>query len=482
MKIKLIFRAYLFILFIFIFSGCTSSKNYTYNSIKEEYADFICKINKFEQTGVKEGAKEKSCVLTEPISLKDAIKITIENNPDNNMAASRITQAEAVIEQANAVFWPNLKFYTEYLKGDAPSAFLFKTIDQRQFKSGTDFNDPGQIDNYESGIQARLNIYNGGIDILRKNMSLLSFEISKLDKLSLENSLVFLVIQTYYNCLASKEYIKIAEESISTVEEQLRVMNIKFKAGGALKSDILSLKVRLAQAREELVKRNNQLKTAKSVLASIMGVCPDKKIVLLRKADMNLDVSQDFTAVLSKALMHRPELKKVRKQLEKSKMAFDLTDAEYLPKLDIYGKYYYDDPDMDYAKDRENWTLAVLLNWELFSGFSTQAKKKKADAAIKELLAADRKTLLNIKLDVKTACLKFKEAKARLEVAKSSVDMAKESLKLVKKQFDGGSVSITRYLEAELDRNSARIRAAAAFYDREKAIADIGRAAGLLLR
>jgi outer membrane protein TolC len=49
---------------------------------------------------------------------------------------------------------------------------------------------------------------------------------------------------------------------------------------------------------------------------------------------------------------------------------------------------------------------------------------------------------------------------------------------LVKKQYEGGSATVTRYLEAELDRNQARIRVIVARYDREKARAEVGRAIG----
>jgi outer membrane protein TolC len=51
-------------------------------------------------------------------------------------------------------------------------------------------------------------------------------------------------------------------------------------------------------------------------------------------------------------------------------------------------------------------------------------------------------------------------------------------LRLVKKQYDGGSVTITRYLEAELSRNRSQTRATAAHNDRKKALAAVGRALG----
>jgi outer membrane protein TolC len=74
--------------------------------------------------------------------------------------------------------------------------------------------------------------------------------------------------------------------------------------------------------------------------------------------------------------------------------------------------------------------------------------------------------------------LKLEEAKARLAVTEASAAQAEESLRLVKKQYEGGSATITRYLDTELSLNRARIRSTAAFYDREKTRAAVGRALG----
>jgi outer membrane protein TolC len=159
-------------------------------------------------------------------------------------------------------------------------------------------------------------------------------------------------------------------------------------------------------------------------------------------------------------------------------MALDMAGAGYLPSVDLYGKLYFDDPHLSYDWDRKNWTAAVLLNWEFFSGFITRAEQRKASATLDEMMAVDRKSVLNVKLEVKTAYLNLEAARTRLAVARQSVASAEESLKLVKLQYEGGSATITRYLEAELDRNRAKMRATTAFYDQEKALYEIGRAIG----
>ncbi|MCJ7618287.1 MAG: TolC family protein [Desulfobacterales bacterium] len=455
--------------------GCFSTDKYTYESIRKEYSKVIyddvvpTKVSKTEQY---------TCALLNPISLNDAIQIALANNPDNKMAIARIKQAEAMIEKANANFSPTLGFYTEYSQGNAPSGYLFNKIDQRLLPANIDFNYPGWYENYETGIKAGINIFNGGRDILNKKIAETDFSISRIDRQSVENSLVASVIHTYYNALAAKQYIIIAKESVSTVKSQLRLMNVRFRAGGALKSDILSLEVRLAQAKEDMVLSENRLKTTLTAFASILGVSPEVEIRLKETESSEIPLPDEYIAGAAYALENRPEVNKIKERVKQARMALDLSRAEYLPRVDLRSKYYVDDPEMSYSDSRDNWTAAVIFNWDMFTGFSTKAEEKKVQTIIEEMLAADLKTKLSVKLDVKNAYLKVAEAKARIEVAEKSVAMAEESFNLVKKQYEGGSATITRYLEAELALNRAKTRTTAAYYDREKAFADIGRAVG----
>jgi len=468
----------LFLICFFQVPAFGSDAKYSYPSIQEEYADTVCRLDGLNSTV--SGTGGRICVLDKPISLSDAIRIALKNNPDNQMAVARIAQAKALIEKSHAAFYPSLGLYTEYMQGDAPSANFFKTLDQRKFSPGTDFNDPGWFENFETGLQGKINLYNGGRDLLTTKMAETGLNINQLDRRAIDNSLVASVVNAYYDYLAAKDFIEIARESVSTVRTELEIMQVRLSAGGALKSDVLSLEVRLAQAMEEVVRSQNQLKMTMAALANLLGVSPDKEILIKSTSPQAIEVPDDYAAGVAHALEKRPELKKVREQLKQSRMALDKSGAEYLPSIDLQGRYYHDDPDMSYDRNRENWTVAMMLNWYFFTGFSTRADMKNATAKIEEILAADRKTILAVQLDVKNAYLRLSEAKARLEVAEKSVASAEESLELVKKQFEGGSATITRYLEAELARNMARIRVTRAFYDREQAFADIGRAIGSL--
>ncbi len=446
---------------------------YSFSNIEKEYGDAVCPKDAAE-------VDPETCTLNRPISLTDAVRISLKNNPDTRMAIFKIEQSKALIDKAHAAFYPMLSVYAEYLQGDAPSTYLFKTMDQRKFESGTDFNDPGWFENFETGVQGRINLINGGRDIFNQKMAKIGLTISLEEREVVENALAAAVINAYYDYLAAKDFIDIAEESEAAVQTELDLMRVRLNAGGVLKSDVLSLEVRLAEARENLLRSRNRLNLAMAALANLLGVSPDQRIMLKPFEARDISMPGDYAAGAAKALEKRPELKKVREQLKQARMGMDKATGAYFPSVDLHGKYYHDDPKMHYSRERENWTVAVILNWDFFTGFSTRADRDHTAAKIKELLSTHRKTLLAVQLDVKNAYLSLSEAKARLEVAQKSVDSAEESLMLVKHQFEGGSATITRYLEAELARNTARIRVTQAFYDREKARADISRAVGLL--
>jgi len=466
--------------FLFVLPSCKHDSRYEYQHIKQAYE----KPNKPPavlstpvQTHPPE-TPEKVMKAAGSLTLEKVILISLQNNPDLDMAVARIQQSEAMLDEAISAFWPVIGVYGEYLQGNAPSAYLFKTIDQRKLPPNTDFNNPGWFENYEVGIQGRWNLFNGGRDYLRKRMAETGLAVSRLDRETVQNGLVTSVIHAYYSVLAALKYVDISRDSAKTVKNELGMVSVRYEAGGALKSDVLSLKVALAQSREGLIRARNNHSLSVSSLANLLGLDPDTPITLAGEQQVPIKVPDLYEKALVMAMANRPELQKSRLQVVRSRMDLDVARSEYLPKLDAQMRTYFDDPGFDFDWDRKNWTAGVILNWDVFTGFRRQSHVDRARAVIKEMLAGDRKATLMVQLQLKGAYLKYAEAKARWDVSRASVAYSEESLRLVQKQYEGGSVTITRYLETELARNRSRLRATTAFYDREKSAAAIGRAMG----
>jgi outer membrane protein TolC len=454
--------------------GCATEATYRYDTIKTQYAHMACQLGPSQA----DGTSPATCTVNSQLTLQNVLAIARDNNPDLLMAVARIERARAMLEKSAAPFYPQVNVYTEYLQGDAPSAYLFKTIDQRRLPPGTDFNNPGWFENYESGVSAGINLYNGGRDSLNRRIAETGLTISELDRDSIENQVMATAIGAYYDVLAATAFTAVARESVDTTRSQLRVMQVRFESGGALRTDLLSLEVRVAETEEVLVQSRNRQRLAKAALAEILGVEPGVPFGLVEARKGAVEVPEDQFKALDYALAHRPELASVHEKLRQSKMAVDAARSGYLPQLDFLTRYYADDPEMKYSSNRDNWTAGLYLNWKIFDGFATRSERAEALSQLQETMAADRKTLLAVKFDVKKAYLNLNEARERLKVATANVTTAEETYRLVKRQYEGGSANITRYLEAELAFNRAKMRESAAYFDREKARAQIARAIG----
>ena len=427
------------------------------------------------QTGTRAGP-----LPDHPLAVEDAIKIALSNNLDIKMAKSRVETAEAELKKTQALFMPTLTLFSEYLTGDAPSAYLFKTIDQRDLPAGTDFNDPGSFTNLETGIMARINLFRGGRDGLTTRMAGSDLRTAGAMAGEVENQIVSMVIRLFFSVLKAGEYVAIAEESVATVTEQLRIMEVRFRGGGVLKSDILSLEVRVAEARKHLVQSRNLFSTTLNALTTLLSLEPLETLNLATDCECPVALPGGYEEAVDKALGTRPEMIRAMERVKKAGLGIKAARSAYLPVVDLAGRYYLDSDDLDYAASRDNYTAAMTLQWDLFTGLTTGQEILQARQELTRALAFQQLMRLRILKELRNAFLDLEDATERLGVAETSVAMADETLILVKKRYQGGSDTVTRYLESELARNRARINLSAAFYDRKIAQSEIARAMGIL--
>ncbi len=86
-------------------------------------------------------------------SVKDTVRMALERNPDLEAARLRVREAEARVEAARAAFLPWVGVDLGCLRADAPSTYLFKTIDSRELPQVVDFNSPGIVDSEDGNIR-----------------------------------------------------------------------------------------------------------------------------------------------------------------------------------------------------------------------------------------------------------------------------------------------------------------------------------------
>ncbi|MBF0199800.1 MAG: TolC family protein [Desulfamplus sp.] len=414
------------------------------------------------------------------LAIEELIHMALVDNPDIAMARDRLRIARESLELTDSLFRPHITFYTEFMTGDAPSSYLFKTIDQRLLPSHLNFNDPGMFNNIESGLTLGMNIYKGGSDSASVRIAESDIREKKAMTHEMENRITASVIELFFSVLKAEEYIDITRQSAETLQEQLRVMEVRFRGGGVLKSDILSLEVRLADARKDIAQARNIHAKTLTALKGLLGKYPDSSMELDGSCECPIVFPGSYQEAVVIAMEKRPEMSMAREKVQKARLELNRAGAGYLPRIDIKGKWYLDSDNLKFNGGSNNYTAAIIMNWDIYTGQSTESEITIAGHALNMAVKNMKKTELTIYEDVKRAYLNHEDALNRLGVAARSVDMANESLALVQKRYEGGSESVTRYLEAELARSRSRMNRTAAFYDEKIALSHIAVSMGIL--
>jgi len=413
------------------------------------------------------------------LHLPEAIGMALEENPDIHVAAARIVAAEAGLEETRSAWRPNLGVELGYLRADAPSMYLFKTIDAGRYVPGTDFNDPGAFSNWEAGIDLRYNLYNGGRDELREQIAEDGVELERLQQAVVENALAAAVIDAWYTVLAAEEQILTARASVATTRSQVDEARVRFEEGRSLRSDLLSLQVRQAEAEELVIRAENGRELALAALAQLLGLDAGEELTLQAGGLQTSEMPADFDEALDRAVALRPELERARRSVTMAERQLERAKSGILPSADLFARGWYDSPALDFHDSRENWALGVSLSWDLYDGGRRGAGVDRSQARLDEMRRADRKAMLAVQLDVKSAWVRLDDARQRLEVAASAVGTAEETLQLVQARYESGAATVTRYLEAELMSTQAKMRRTNAAFDLEQAKAGLMRSIGV---
>ncbi|MGZ5027863.1 MAG: TolC family protein, partial [Methylobacter sp.] len=371
-------------------------------------------------------------------TLDQAIEQALANNPDMQIAAERISQAEAQLGVALSAFYPQVTARVGYEHSNNPAQVFSMVVAQRDFTSNSinNINNPGYRQNFRPEIIGKLSLFRGGQDYQNSKAAELGIDAAEFERSRVRNALIEAVTASYYAYLAAQEAQKVAQDSISAIDSELKQSKLRYEAGTVLKSDVLSLEVKLAEAQEAQIRAANGIEVSKAGLATLLGLSADQAFTIASSSSVlpKPKLTSSFNDLLELAMTQRPEVKAAANQVEISQRLVKSAQGAYLPKADAYVSYGQDSRDPGFYSSKDNVTAGVSVAMDLFSGLETKNRVSAAERKAAEARETERKAKLAIEQEVKVAFLKLEEALARMRVAEASVASAEEALRLVGEQ------------------------------------------------
>lgn len=379
-----------------------------------------------------------------PITLAEAIEISLANNPGITATRYDIDAAGAQHDIAVGALLPNINLvgsYAYYRDDRMIAPRRRGTAEVLEF-----------TDQLVSGdVVLRMPLFTGGGLISEIRAAKLLQAASEHRLARNKKELVFNVSSVFYNILSQYHVIESLEFSQRTLREHLKRVGELIQAQKAAKVDQLRTEVRLADLEQRLARERNVLAIQSHVLTNLMGIKKEgsKPVSVVGKLAIDETMSPDVDVSLANALNQRSDYLADRAKLEAQAKRVDVARAGHSPTLVLEGAYGIRSDATSRNANNEVGSVAIGINIPIYAGGRISAKVRQERATLAAAQEKLRNLELQIRLDVETAILNMASSHERVKATEKSIEQAEESLRIEREKYDFAKGSITDVLDAQ---------------------------------
>lgn len=384
--------------------------------------------------------------ITKNLSLSDAISAVLANNKNIQLAKLDGNIATANYRQTDAIFLPQADLsYTAMSTNNPLNAFGFKlqqgTITQNDFNPAL-LNHPSATPDYMAQLEVKQPLLN--IDMLymrkgaEKQIEVYQYKILRTQEyMTFETAKAFLQLQLAYNA------VKVFTEAASTAKSVYQFTDDHFKQGLIQKSDLLNAQVHVTSLESALAKAKSSIRNASDYLSLLMGL-PAGTIYKVSDEPQTTLLTTEST---QKVFANRPDFMAIQRAIDASGLMIKSSQMSYLPKLNAFGNYQYNDSHLT-GLGANAYLVGIQLSWNIFNGNKTKyviaAQKLERDKLSVQL--AQQKDQSQMELD--KAYRDLSDAAFEISQDKAAINQATEALRILQNRYQQGLVNTPDVLTA----------------------------------
>ncbi len=456
-------------------------------------------LDKAEPGKKVQGKGEPGKEGTWSLKLDEAVNLALRQNPDILSAKQEIQRTRGLVIEVRAQALPQATVTSTYTQQDrnllrdtAGTTGAQATPTPTPASTGTSQQAPKtpkaktvefspQDKAWNVTVTGKQLIYSGGQVLAALKVARLTQDSSYF---SLRETIDKVISNTrilFNQVLVNRELIKVQEESVRLLKNQLTDQQIRFEAGTVPRFNVLQAEVAVSNALPALIQARNSYLISQLNLAKVLGVdyggsaqpVPFNVVgeLVIDERPISLDEG------LEMARAQRALLKVQRQQILIQVQQIQIALAGYKPTLSVQGGYEIRNSHLTHTlSDTVNgWFFGVTGTWNVFDGFATYGKAKQARAQLEEARIAYNDTWHLVELEVQETYANMQQAKELMASQEKNVEQAEEAVRLATERLNAGAgtqldvlsqtVALTTAMTTRLQARSSFI-IARANYDR----------------
>ena len=397
-----------------------------------------------------EASQNEPLVLT----LEDALKIALSENPTVKVADQTIEVKKYAKKGAYAALWPEI----------SASATYQRYIKKQTFHIMGQTMTVGTTNNVSAGVNAAMPLVNAQLWKSLK-LSVMDVELAVEQARSSRIDMVEQVSKAFYQVLLAKDSYEVYKRVYDNAIENHKIVEKRYSVGQVSEYDFIRSQVSVANAEPNVFNAENSIVLALWQLKALLGVDLAKDIdcagaladfeeALTSHIEMDGDLSANST-------MRQLEIQE--RMLDK---ALEVKRAANLPTLAATIGYNYVamDETMDVLHYKWNpYSVAAFsLNIPIFAGGKRRAEIKQAELNLSNLQLQRENTERQLRTAVMSYYSNMLTNVKQYHAAAQTISQAKRGYEIAVKRYDVGGGTLVdvdnsqlAYTQAELTRSTA---------------------------
>ncbi len=384
---------------------------------------------------------------TDVLSLKEVIKLTLENHPLLKQKQDELRAAQFRVEQQKSFYFPNISAQLSYTRIGPIPAFSF---------GGQNLElAPGN--NYNFGVFVNQTLYDFGKRDLQVDVSSSFLTSIKDNEELIKNDLSIQAVRAFYGILFIERSLAVKDTQYTALQEHLRITELKIKNGTATDYDVLSTKTKMLEIKNEKIDLLNEKNKQELFLKELIGQDRSKELQITGNFELPENIL-NTGSLLNTAYNQRPELKMVvdaRTSANLQKSLISQIDKPILSGSLGYGFKNGFEPNIEVL--RGNWFANVSVGIPIFNGKLTENKINESSAVLDASESKIEHVKQSISTEVYQAEADLKSSMTKISSTAEQIDYAGKSLERAKLQYERGAGTNLEVLDAETSLTQARL-------------------------
>lgn len=406
------------------------------------------------------------------ITLDEAIKIALNDNPTIRIAELEIQRQEYVKKETKGNLLPFITGNGSY-DYNLQNSVMFMPVDI--FGPGTGGAMRMGFDHsFTGGFALSLPVYMPTIYKtlqLNDQQMLAAVEAARASEITLVNQ----VKKAYFSILLAENSLEVIDKNIEYAEIVVKDTRNSFNQGISSEYDLITAEVQLNNLRPTKISTENSIRVTRLMLNMLLSL-PIETILELEE---QLYEYKDYVADpydFYVDLTGNTELRQIDIQKDILAKQFEIQRAQRYPNLSAIAQYNVYSQSNDLKIGHYQWKgsslVGLQLNIPIFSGFTNTNKESQIRNNIRQLEKQREYLEDNINVQAQTSISNLVQAKEQMLANESTRAQAQKGYSIAKTRYDVGAGTIVELNSAQMALLQAYLNFSQSIYDYMSALAD----------